>query len=164
MVTRFVGHFAIRGGIHIRPADDDESVEPVQDVDVVTGIRRQDDDAGAGLLKEIDVPVGQEGGFYIPGTPPCRLEIAGEADHWSWHGDILPFATQEFGGCRPQFGADVVEPRTMSSGRKTNSSRGAGVPLTSSMSAWTAAAPIASTACRTVVSGGSVKAMSGESS
>lgn len=45
-----------------------------------------------------------------------------------------------------------------------NSSRGAGVPLISSINACTAAVPMACTDWRKVVSGGSVKAMSIESS
>ncbi|CAM5731124.1 hypothetical protein STENM223S_10314 [Streptomyces tendae] len=61
-------------------------------------------------------------------------------------------------------GADAVEPRTTSSGMNTNSLCGAGVPPISSSSVRTAACPIAGTGLRTVVSGGSVKAISGESS
>src|SRR6266511_3381949 len=61
-------------------------------------------------------------------------------------------------------GAGPVEARTTSSGRKTYSECGAGSPLISSTSARTAAVDIASTGCCTVVSGGSVKAISGESS
>lgn len=58
-------------------------------------------------------------------------------------------------------GAEAVEPRTTSSGWKTNSLWGAGVPPTSSRRARTAACPMAVTGCRIVVSGGSVKAMRG---
>ena len=61
-------------------------------------------------------------------------------------------------------GAAPVEARTTSSGRKTYSARGDGSPAISSSRARTAASAIAWTLWRTVVSGGSVKAMSGESS
>src|SRR3954452_16364251 len=61
-------------------------------------------------------------------------------------------------------GAAAVDPRTTSSGRNTYSARGAGKPAISSSRARTAAAPIAWTACLTVVSGGAVKAMSSEAS
>jgi len=57
-------------------------------------------------------------------------------------------------------GPAAVEPRTTSSGRKTNSLCGAGVPPISSSSAFTAAWLIAATGCLMVVSGGSVKAIS----
>ncbi len=67
---------------------------------------------------------------------------------------------------RPQPPGDAcaVEPRTTSSGWKTNSVRCTGVPPSSSSSALTAAAAIARTGWRTVVSGGSVKGLSSESS
>ena len=57
-----------------------------------------------------------------------------------------------------------VDPRTTSSGRNTYSVRDAGIPAISSTSAWTVVSPMARTRCRTVVSGGSVKAMRVESS
>ncbi len=60
--------------------------------------------------------------------------------------------------------AIAVEPRTTSSGRKTYSEWGAPWPLISSTRARTAATAIAVTGWRMVVSGGSVKAISGESS
>jgi hypothetical protein len=57
-----------------------------------------------------------------------------------------------------------VEDRTTSSGRKRYSECGAAWPWISSTSVRTAATAIALTGWRTVVSGGSVKAISGESS
>ena len=83
---------------------------------------------------------------YRPGRPgPCGA--TGRAPE-----GVLP---------QGRTGAAPVEPRTTSSGRKTYSARGAGSPAISSISARTAASPIACTVWRTVVSGGSVKAMSG---
>lgn len=61
-------------------------------------------------------------------------------------------------------GASAVEARTTSSGWKTNSVRWTGFPPTSSSSDCTAAWAIARTGCRIVVSGGSVNAISSESS
>src|SRR6476660_438349 len=57
-----------------------------------------------------------------------------------------------------------VEPRTTSSGRNMYSECGAGWPATSSTRARTAATDMACTGCRSVVSGGSVNAIRGESS
>jgi hypothetical protein len=68
------------------------------------------------------------------------------------------------GGTQPQRGAEPVEPRTTSSGRNTYSARGAGCPVISSTSARTAASPMSCTDWRSVVSGGSVNAISTESS
>lgn len=82
----------------------------------------------------------------LPGPTPGRLSVR-----------VLPCSGQS-----PRTAA--VEPRTTSSGWKTYSVRCTGLPPISSSSAPTAAAAIACTGWRTVVSGGSVKAMSCESS
>jgi hypothetical protein len=60
--------------------------------------------------------------------------------------------------------AMAVDPRTTSSGANRYSDLGAAKPLISSTSVRTAANPIAETGWRRVVSGGSVNAMTGESS
>ena len=79
---------------------------------------------------------------------------------WRWPG----------GGCQRrraagrQRWAAAVEPRTTSSGAKTNSSLGPVIPAISSSSTLTAASAMAWTGWRIVVSGGSVKAISGLSS
>src|SRR5690606_1819041 len=75
-----------------------------------------------------------------------------------------PHALRATRVAQPPGGAAAVEPRTTSSGRNRYSVCGAPWPRISSTSARTAAAAIARTGWRTVVSGGSVNAIKVESS